>query len=59
VGFVGLNGSTKPFYVAIDCDNIIDDKRRFAGMVYLNSVPNITNTNFARYSISMQLEEAT
>jgi hypothetical protein len=38
---------------------MINDHRRFSGMVYLNSMPTITNTSFGRYSMSMSMEEAT
>jgi hypothetical protein len=37
---------------------MINDPNRFSGMVYLNSIPTITNTSFGRYSLSMTLEEA-
>jgi hypothetical protein len=50
--------NTKPFFVSIGCSTMINDINRFAGMVYLNAVPTITNTSFGRYSLSMQLEEA-
>lgn len=53
------NGLSKPFFVAIGDDTMVEDHRRFSGMVYLNSIPTITNTNFGRYSLSMSLEEAT
>jgi len=49
----------KPFFVVIGDDNMVSDHRRFAGMVYLNAMPTIINTSFGRYSISMQMEEAT
>jgi hypothetical protein len=51
-------GLTKPFFVRIGCDEMISDKRRFSGMVYLNSIPQITNRFFNNYSLSMTLEEA-
>lgn len=51
-------GTTKPFFVRIGCDEMINDKDRFAGMVYLSSVPSITNRFFNNYSVSMTLEEA-
>jgi hypothetical protein len=51
-------GETKPFYVSIGCDNMNNEKERFQGMVYMNSIPTITNTNFNRYSLSMSLIEA-
>lgn len=51
-------GITKPFYVRIGCDNMTNDLRRYSGMVYLNSIPQITNRFFNNYSLSMTLEEA-
>jgi hypothetical protein len=51
-------GETKPFYVSIGCDNMNNEKERFQGMVFMNSIPTITNTNFNRYSLSMSLIEA-
>lgn len=50
--------NTKPFFVSVGCVNMINDPNRFSGMVYLNSVPTITNTSFGRYSLSMTFEEA-
>jgi hypothetical protein len=52
-------GTTKPFFVTIGDDTMVNDHRRFSGMVYLNSVPTITNTSFGRYSVSLAMEEAT
>jgi hypothetical protein len=52
-------GTIKPFYITIGDDTMISDHRRFSGMVYLNSMPTITNTSFGRYSMSMSMEEAT
>lgn len=52
------NSTTKPFFISVGCVNMINDPNRFAGMVYLNSVPTITNTSFGRYSLSMTFEEA-
>lgn len=50
--------NTKPFFVVIGDDTMVNDHRRFAGMVYFNSIPTITNTSFGRYQLSIQLEEA-
>lgn len=51
-------GITEPFFVRIGTDGMINDKDRFAGMFYLNSIPSITNKAFGLYDISMTLEEA-
>lgn len=54
--FYDAKGSTKPFYVLIEAE--ANDIKRFAGMVYMNSIPTISNSSFGRYSASLQLEEA-
>jgi hypothetical protein len=51
-------GSTKPFYVRIGDDQMVNDPDRFAGMFYLNTIPQITNKSYGLYDISMTLEEA-
>lgn len=51
-------GITKPFYVRIGCDGMTNDLRRYSGMVYMASVPQITNRFFNNYGLSMTLEEA-
>lgn len=50
-------GSTKPFYIRIGCDEMINEKRRFAGMVKMTQVPSITNQKFNKYNLSMSLDE--
>jgi len=52
-------GTSKPFFVRIGCTPMINNVERFSGMVYLSSAPQITNTFFNNYSLSMTLEEAT
>jgi hypothetical protein len=52
-------GETKPFFVKIGCDNMVNDYNRFSGMVYLNDVPTISNQYFNKYNMSMTLNEAT
>ncbi|MCS6281480.1 MAG: hypothetical protein HUM72_12680 [Dolichospermum sp.] len=51
-------GTIKPLFVSIGDDTMVNDHRRFSGMVYLNSAPTITNTSFGRYSLSLSMEEA-
>ena len=53
------NGETKPFFVKIGCPEMINDNRRFSGMVYFDNVPTITNVFFNKYNISFVLIEAT
>ena len=52
-------GETKPFFVKIGCDNMVNDYNRFSGMFYLNDVPTISNQYFNKYNMSMTLNEAT
>lgn len=51
-------GETKPFFVSIGCPSINNEIERFQGMVFMTSVPTITNTSFNRYSLGMTLIEA-
>lgn len=51
-------GESKPFWVKIGCDNMINDNRRFSGPVFFNDIPVITNSSFGRYGLSMSLREA-
>lgn len=51
--------TVKPFFVTIGDDTMTNDHRRYSGMVYLNTIPTITNTSFGRYSVSLSMEEAT
>lgn len=52
-------GETKPFYMILGCDNMVNDNRRFSGPVTLNDIPTITNPNFNKYSLSMAVTELT
>lgn len=51
-------GESKPLFIKIGCDEMINDYRRFSGMVYFQDVPSITNTHFNKYSVSMTFKEA-
>jgi hypothetical protein len=51
-------GESRPFFIQLGCDEMVNDYRRFSGMVYFTDVPSITNTSFNKYSISMTLREA-
>jgi hypothetical protein len=53
-----LVGQTKPFFVRVGCDEMINDKDRFMAMVYFTQVPVITNSFFNRYDLSFSLVEA-
>jgi hypothetical protein len=52
-------GTVKPFWVKIGCPSMSNELARFSGMVFLTSKPTKTNTFFNRYSLSMELREAT
>ena len=52
-------GETKPFYLRLGDDTMVDDYRRFCGPVYLDDIPTITNAHFNRYNLSMSVKEAT
>jgi hypothetical protein len=54
-----LCGETKPFFIRLGCDLMIDDYRRFSGMVFFSDVPTITNTNFNKYNLTLTMREAT
>lgn len=51
-------GKTLPFFVRIGCDGMINNKNRFAGMVFFEAIPVITNSFYGRYSMECQLSEA-
>jgi hypothetical protein len=52
------NGKTIPFYVRIGCDNMINNKNRFSGLVYFEEMPEIINNSFGRYDLQVTLREA-
>lgn len=52
-------GETKPFYLRLGDDTMVDDYRRFSGPVYLDDIPTITNAHFNRYNLSMSVKEVT
>jgi hypothetical protein len=52
------NGITKPFFMRIGCDGILNDIDRFSGEVYLDKIPSITNSFYARYDVSVNCIEA-
>ena len=52
-------GNSKPVYIAIGENNITEDYRRFSGMVFLEDIPTVVNSIFARYDLSIAFKEAT
>lgn len=56
---IDTKSNTLPFFIELGDDNIINNHDRFSGMVYQSSNPSISNTSFSRYSLTLQLEEAT
>lgn len=53
------NGITRPFFIQLGCDTIINNTNRFAGYVYFDDIPAVINTFHARYTIQLSLSEAT
>jgi hypothetical protein len=56
---IDFYGETKPFFVRIGCENMVNNQLRFSGMFYFNDVPQISNPFFNRYNLSFSLIEAT
>lgn len=52
-------GKSKCFFIRIGCDTMINNPNRFAGYVYFESIPSISNTTWGRYALSVSLVEAT
>jgi hypothetical protein len=52
-------GETKPFFVKIGCDEMTNDHRRYSGMYFLESVPQVVNPFFNKFNVSLSLLEAT
>jgi hypothetical protein len=51
-------GESKPLFIKLGDDDMVNDYRRFSGMVFFDSVPSITNTHFNKYSLQLTLREA-
>lgn len=56
---IDFYGETRPFFVRIGCDNMVNNNLRFSGFYYFNDIPQISNPSFGRYNLSMTLVEAT
>lgn len=56
---IDFYGETKPFFVRIGCDTMVNNVLRFSGMFYFNDTPQISNPFFNRYNLSFSLVEAT
>jgi hypothetical protein len=53
-------GESKPFFIKIGCDGLnTNDHRRLSGMYYLTDAPQISNSHFNKYRLSISLIEAT
>jgi hypothetical protein len=55
---IDFYGETKPFFVKIGCDNMVNNNLRFSGLFYLSDVPQIQNPYFNKYNLSFTLIEA-
>lgn len=51
-------GIVKPFFVKIGCPDMTNSVDRYSGMVFLNDIPQETNSGFNRFRLPMSLEEA-
>lgn len=51
-------GESRPLFIKLGCDEMINDYRRFSGMVFFQDVPAITNQYFNKYNLSMVFREA-
>jgi hypothetical protein len=49
---------TKPLFVQYTNNQMVNDSNRYSGMYYLKSEPQITNTIFGRFALSLNIEEA-
>jgi hypothetical protein len=56
---IDFYGESRPFFVRIGCDNMVNNNLRFSGMFYFNDSPQISNPYFGRYNLSFTLNEAT
>jgi hypothetical protein len=52
-------GETKPFFIKIGCDNMVNNYLRFSGLFYFNDIPTISNPYFNKYNLSFTFTEAT
>jgi len=52
------HGETKPFFVKIGCENMVNNNLRFSGMFYFSDIPQISNPYFNKYNLSFSLIEA-
>lgn len=51
-------GKYKPFFVRIGCDTMINNPNRFAGHMFFEDMPVVTNTAWGRYNLEATLIEA-
>lgn len=56
---IDQHGETKPFFIKIGCDNMVNNYLRFSGMFYFNDIPQISNPYFNKYNMSFSFIEAT
>lgn len=56
---IDAHSETKPIWFTIGNNTMIEDYRRTSGAFYLTDVPQITNSNFNKYNLSMSLAEIT
>lgn len=56
---IDQHGETKPFFIKIGCDNMVNNYLRFSGMFYFNDIPQVSNPYFNKYNMSFSFIEAT
>lgn len=54
---IDAHAETKPIWVRIGDSSMSDDFRRTSGAFFLNDTPQITNSHFNKYALSMSLNE--
>lgn len=50
-------GTSRPFWMRLGHDEMINDKDRFAGFFFMKDIPAIVNRAFGLYDMSMTIEE--
>lgn len=51
------NGLTKPMFIKIGETTIANDIDRFSGQVYLDAIPEISNSVFSKFDLSVRMSE--
>jgi hypothetical protein len=58
VDFTGYAAKYNPFWIIMDSsESIVNSAEMFSGQFYLKARPQITNSSYARYGMSLEMEE--